>query len=126
MKRILNDTNTYNKSHVNSLFCSGGTLEKDDLKNAYTFNILESVNYLEKIIYSRKVHVLIKNEHIQIIDNNNFFSLKIIKDFEFTYKIQKTQVKCIDIEKLLNDSTFGIIFIKKLIQQNAKKPIKTI
>ena len=102
-----------NKIKINSLFFSGGTIENiNDFKK---INILISMkkDNNKRIFFFAPIFFKIYNNEIKIIFNNKIVVKKLINSFEYSYKIQKTQIKTSDINNVLNSETWSGIFAEK-------------
>ena len=97
-----------NKIIIDSLFSAGGTLSEKDIDNA----IKVPLNYKKTELSL----FIVKNNYIHGIKDNKVYTKKLVFDAEFSYKIQKTQVKSNDIERILNSDTWGHIFANKFFE----------
>ena len=107
------------KIQINSLFTSGGTI--DNLDNFIKIDLITSYDKQNKKMFFTPLYALVKKDFIQFVYDNQIICKKLVHSFEFSFKIQKTQIKSTDINKILICETWDSIFGSKIVEQYFNK-----
>jgi len=101
------------KIQINSLFVSGGTIE--NLEDFIKIDLITKYDKENNKMYFTPLFVKVKNDKIQFVYDNEIVVKNLVHSFEFSYKIQKTQIKSNGIENILKSETWASIFGGKIV-----------
>ena len=117
-KRIYKKPNL-NKIEVNSLFFKNGTIS--NLDNFIKIDVLINLDEKTKTFHFIPLFTSVKDDEITFIFDNNIVVKKLIHSYEFSYKIQKTQIQSTDINSILNSETWKSIFASNIVRNYFNK-----
>ena len=117
LERIYKKPNLKN-IQINSLFSPGGTIYRLDY--FIKIDLITEYDKENNKMFFTPLFAMAKNGFIQFVYNDQVVCKKLIHSFDFSYKIQKTQIKSNGIEKILSCDTWSTVFGKKIVKSYFK------